>query len=83
MTSKIIVWADFLHALEGDTVHLPTPKNVCSRDLEPNKDTPFFATSDAPLVLIKAGAIDSTNFRMMNVRWRFYNFWNQIPPKEQ
>ena len=70
-------------ALEGDTVHLPTPKNVCSRDLELNKDTPFFATSDAPLVLIKAGAIDSTNTRMMNVRWRFYHFWNQIPPEEQ
>ena len=64
-------------------MHLPTPKNVCSRDLEPNKDTPFFATSDAPLVLIKAGAIDSTNTRMMNVRWRFYHFWNQIPPEEQ
>ncbi|CAH3186635.1 unnamed protein product [Porites lobata] len=23
---KIIAWADFLQALEGDTVHLPTPK---------------------------------------------------------
>ena len=80
---KIIAWADFLQALEGDTVHLPTPKNVCSRDLELNKDTPFFATSDAPLVLIKAEAIDSTNTRMMNVRWRFCHFWNQIPPEEQ
>ena len=80
---KIIAWADFLQALEGDTVHLPTPKNVCSRDLEQNKDTPFFATSDAPLVLIKAEAIDSTNTRMMNVRWRFCHFWNQIPPEEQ
>ena len=80
---KIIAWADFLQALEGDTVHLPTPKNVCSRVLELNKDTPFFATSDAPLVSIKAGAIDSTNTRMMNVRWRFYQFWNQIPPEEQ
>ena len=66
---KIITWADFLQALEGDTVHLPAPKNVCSRDLELNKDTPFFATSDMPLVLIKAGAIDSLNTRMMNVRW--------------
>ena len=80
---KIIAWADFLQALEGDTVHLPTPKNVCSRDLELKKDTPFFATSDAPLVLIKAGAIDSTNTRMMNVRWRFFHFWNQIPLEEQ
>ena len=80
---KIIAWADFLQALEGDTVHLPAPKNVCCRDLELVKDTPFFATSDAPLVLIKAGAIDSLNTRMMNVRWRFYHFWNQIPQEEQ
>ena len=80
---KIIAWADFRQALEGDTVHLPSPKNVCIRDLKLNKDAPFFASSDAPLVLIKAGAIDSLNTRMMNVRWRFYHFWNQIPKEEQ
>ena len=80
---KIIAWADFLQALEGDTIHLPTPKNICSQDLELNKDTPFFTTSDAPLVLIKAGAIDSLNTRMMSVRLRFYHFWNQIPQEEQ
>ena len=59
------------------------PKKVCSRDLELTKDTPFFAASDAPLVLIEAGAIDSLNNRMMNVRWIFYHFWNQIPQEEQ
>ena len=80
---KIMAWADFLQALEGDTVHLPAPKNVCCRDLELDNDTPFFTTSDAPLVLIKAGAIDSLNTRMMNVRWRFYHFWNQIPQVKQ
>ena len=80
---KIIAWADFLQALEGDTVHLPAPKNVCSRDLELNKDTPFFATSDAPLVLIKGGSMDNTNTQMMNVRWKFFHFWSQIPAEEQ
>ena len=50
---------------------LPALKNVCSRDLELNKETPFFATSNVPLVLVKAGAVDSLNTRMMNVRWRF------------
>ena len=80
---KIIAWADFLQALEGDTVHLPAPKNVCSRDLELKKDTPFFATSDAPLVLIKAGAIDTTNTAMMRARWVHFHFWKQIPQGEQ
>lgn len=41
---KIIAWADLPQALEGDTVHLPAPKNVSSRDVELTKDTPFFAT---------------------------------------
>ena len=59
------------------------PKNVCNRDLELTKDRPFFTTSDAPLVLIKADAIDSLNTRMMNVRWRFYHFWDRIPQEEQ
>ena len=80
---KIIAWADFLQALEGDTVHLPAPKNVCCRDVELNKDTPFFATSDAPLVLVKAGAVDNTNTQMMLVRWRFFHFRRQIPYSEQ
>ena len=61
----------------------PPAQNVCSRDLELNKDTPLFATSDGSLLLIKAGAIDSLNSCMMNVRWRFYHFWNQIPQEKQ
>ena len=44
---KIIAWADFLQALEGDTVHLPAPKNVCKRDIELATDIPFFAASVA------------------------------------
>ena len=80
---KIIAWADFLQALEGDTVHLPAPKNLCSKDIELSKDTPFFATSDAPLVLVKGGAIDRVNTEMMSCRWVFFNFWKQIPHAEQ
>ena len=56
----------------------PPAKNVCSRDLELDKDTPLFATSDGPLLFI-----DSLNSCMMNVRWRFYQFWNQIPQEKQ
>ena len=80
---KIIAWADFLQALEGDTVHLLAPKNLCSKDIELSKDTPFFATSDAPLVLVKGGAIDRVNTEMMSCRWVFFNFWKQIPHAEQ
>ena len=79
----IIAWADFLQALEGDTVHLPAPKNFCKQDIELTKDTPFFATSDAPLVLVKGSCVDRANTEMMDVRWRFFHFWKQIPANEQ
>ena len=80
---QVIAWADLLQALEGDIVHLPAPKNVCSRDIELAGDTPFFATSDAPLVLVKAGSADHVNTEMMNSRWAFFHFWKQIPQAEQ
>ena len=80
---KIISWADLLLALEGDTVHLPAPKNLSSHDVELNRDTPFFATSNAPIVLVKGGSIDHTNTETMNVRWRFFHFWRQIAVEKQ
>ena len=81
--SSIIPWSDLLQMLEGDIVHLPAPKNFCSQDIEFNQDTPFFATADAPLVLVKGGSIDQANTQMMSVRWRFFHFWKQIPETEQ
>lgn len=80
---RIIAWADFLQALEGDIVHLPAPKNVCPRDIELKTDIPFFATSDAPIVQVKGGSIDRANTDMMNVRWNFFHFWKPIPRSEQ
>ena len=80
---KLIAWADLLQALEGDVVHLPAPKTFCQRDLELTADIPFFATADAPIVLIRGGAIDRTNTEMMNVRWRFFHFWKKIPEEQQ
>ena len=68
---KIIAWPQFLQALEGDTVHLPAPKNLRSKDIELSKDTLFFATSDAPLVLVKGGAMDCVNTEMINCGWVF------------
>ena len=80
---KLIAWADLLQALEGDVVHLPAPKTFCQRDLELTADTPFFATADAPMVLIRGGSVDRTNTEMMDVRWRFFHFWKKIPQEQQ
>ena len=51
-----IPWCELLQVLEGDIVHFPAPKNFMRRDIVLEKDTPFFATSDAPLTLVKGGA---------------------------
>lgn len=80
---SIIAWGDLLQLLEGDTVHLPAPKNFSKQDIEFTKDTPFFATADAPLVLVKGGFVDHANTQMMEVRWRCFNFWRQIPQEKQ
>ena len=78
-----IAWGDFLQLLEGDTVHIAAPKNTCSKDIEFNKDTPFFATTDAPIVLIKGRSLDQSNTQMMQVRWVFFHFWQQISQDAQ
>lgn len=80
---SIIAWGDMLQLLEGDVVHLPAPKNFSKRDIELSKDTPVFATADAPIVLVKGGVVDQANTEMSNVRWKFIRFWRQIPPSEQ
>ena len=76
---SIIAWGNFLQLLEGDTVHITAAKNFCSKDIEFKKDTPFFATADAPIVLVKGSSLDQSNTQMMQVRWVFFNFWRQIP----
>ena len=63
---SLIPWCELLQVLEGDTVHFPAPKNVMTKDIILDKNTPFFATSDAPLALIKGGTIDEINTEMMH-----------------
>ena len=58
-------------------------KSLSTLKLQFDKDSPFFATADAPIVLVKAGTIDQANSEMMRVRWKFFHFWKQIPPKDQ
>lgn len=79
----IIAWADFLQALEGDTVHLPAPKTCCKQDIKLTNNTPFFATADTPLVPVKGTSIDHANTYMMDVHWHMFHFWHHIPQAEQ
>ena len=77
--TSIIAWSDMLQLLQGDITHLPALKNFCKRNTELTKDTPVFAMANAPLILIKGGAIDGVKTEFMNARWRFFHFWWHIP----
>ena len=79
----IIARANFLRAREGDTGYFPAPKTFCKQDMELANDTPFLETADAPLVPVKGTSIDRANPNMMDVRWRMFHFWHQIPQAEQ
>ena len=79
---SIIAWDDLLQLLEGDIVHLPAPKKFLMKDIEFTRDTPFFATADSPMVLVKGDIIYHINSQMMHVRWRIFHFWHQIPQEQ-
>ena len=79
----IIQWHDLLLLLEGQLVHLPAPKSHHAKDIVFNSDTPIFATSKNPIMLIKNGAIDERESEMMAVRWKQFTFHWQIPEAKQ
>ena len=71
-------------AEEGDIVHLPAPINFSKEDFELTRDILVFATANTPIVFIYfGGSICHANTEMVNVRWRFFLFWRQIPPAEK
>ena len=82
-SSAVITWESFLTMLEGDTMHLPAPKSFMQQDILFDRDTPIFATADAPICLIKGGSVETINTEMMRARWRHFEFWRQIPESEQ
>ena len=80
---KIIAWPEFLQALEGDTVHLPAPKNFCSKDIELSKDTPFFCDLGCAVSASERGCDGSCEYRNDELPMGFFHFWKQIPHAEQ
>jgi hypothetical protein len=82
---ELITWSDFLLLLEGQTVHLPRPKNMFATDLcIPRENTiPIFATSKGPIEFYgKYNSRDERENDMMSSRWNIFTFSVQIPPNE-
>jgi hypothetical protein len=64
-------------------MHFPAPKNFVRRDIVLDKDTRFFATSDALLASVILGSADHVNTEMMNVRWRMFKIQITSPNTEK
>lgn len=84
-SQEIIAWNDFLLLLEGQTVHLPRPKNMFATDLCISRENrlPIFSTGKAPIEYIgKYNCRDERESDMMATRWKVFTFHHQIPVSE-
>lgn len=82
--SELIAWKEFLLLLEGQEVHLPSPKNHYSKDIVIKHDVPIFATGKGKITYVgRYQTTDERETEMMSVRWKYFEFKYQIPQHEQ
>ena len=65
------------------TVHLLAPKNLCSKDFELSKDTPFFCDLGCPVGASERGCDRPREYRNDELQIGFFNFHKHIPHAEQ
>ena len=76
----MIPWKELLILLEGQAVHLPSPKNHYSNDICIDKDTPIVATSKGEITYVgKYNSLDPIENEMMSIRWKHLNFAGRLP----
>ena len=62
----MITWEELLILLEGQAVHLPSPKNHYSNDICIDKDTPIVATRKSEITYVeKYNSLDPTEINKM------------------
>ena len=80
----MIAWKELLILLEGQAVHLPSPKNHYSNDTCIDKDTPIVATSKGEITYVgKYNSLDPIENEMMSIRWKTLKFSSQIAQSDQ
>lgn len=83
-SSELIAWKELLLLLEGQKVHLPSPKNHYAKDICIDHDIPIFATGKSRITYIgRYQTADERETEMMSVRWKVFDFNYQIPENEQ
>jgi len=78
-TPELISWKDMLLLLEGESVHLPAPRNQYKYDVCIDSDIPVFATSKNRIEYVgKFNSRDDRETEMMEVRWKVIEFNQRI-----
>ena len=77
-SEHILPWQDMLRLLEGDKIHVPTPKTHFAKDIILDKDTPIFCTSPSRLRNVSRGVVNEVESEMMDVRWKTFTFFHQL-----
>ena len=78
-SERILPWQDLLRLLEGDKIHIATPKTHFAQDIILEKDTPIFCTG--PSRIRKFSRDDDVNkieSEMMEIRWKIFIFFHQL-----
>ena len=66
----IIPWEDMLHLLEGNKIHVPTPKTHFAQDIVLEKDTPIFFTAPSRIRKMSNDAVKEIESEIMDVMKR-------------
>ena len=62
----MVTWEELLILLEGQAVHLPSPKNHYSNDIYIDKDTPIVANRKGEITYVeKYNSLDPTETNKM------------------
>ena len=84
--NEVIVLNDFryiLGILPWTAFNFAAPNTMHARYIKFTNDTPVFATSKSLIVLIKGWSIHERETEMMDVKWRQFHSFHQIPVSSQ
>ena len=82
-SDKLLPWPDLLNLLEECPVHLSAPKTHFAEDLLWTEKTPIFATSSTRLRKYDGGVLNDIETEMMEARWHYFEFTQQIQTPEE
>ena len=81
-SKRIIPWEDMFCLLEGNKIHVPTPKTNFAQDIVLEKDTPILCTAPNRIFIISNGTVNEIDSEMIDVGWKTFRFFHQMIKKD-